>query len=46
MLRFLQKIDAGSGDYTKEKYQLYEPTFEEFEEFFRQQNTTHSRSKD
>ncbi|NEP82084.1 MAG: hypothetical protein F6K39_30435 [Okeania sp. SIO3B3] len=43
MLRFLQELDVGSGDYTKEKYQLEEPTFEDFEEFFRQQNTTHSR---
>ncbi|GGA17164.1 HEAT repeat domain-containing protein [Okeania sp. KiyG1] len=38
MLRFLQEIDAGSGDYTKEKYQLEEPTFEEFEEFIQQKN--------
>ncbi len=45
MLRFIQELDAGSGDYTKEKYQLEEPKFEEFEEFVRQQNTTYSRSK-
>lgn len=38
MLRFLQELDAGSGDYTKEKYQLEEPTFEEFEEFIQQKN--------
>ncbi|MDJ0517443.1 MAG: hypothetical protein QNJ74_14725 [Trichodesmium sp. MO_231.B1] len=38
MLRFIQELDAGSGDYTKEKYQLEEPTLEEFEEFVRQQN--------
>ncbi|NEO52265.1 MAG: HEAT repeat domain-containing protein [Okeania sp. SIO3B5] len=38
MLRFIQELDAGSGDYTKEKYQLEEPTFEEFEEFVRQKN--------
>ncbi len=26
MLRFLQQFEAGYGDYTKEKYQLNEPT--------------------
>ncbi|NET46083.1 HEAT repeat domain-containing protein [Okeania sp. SIO2B3] len=38
MLRFLQELHAGSGDYTKEKYQLEEPKFEEFEEFIQQKN--------
>lgn len=29
MLRFLQ-LDAGSGDYTQERYQTSEPTLEKF----------------
>jgi len=36
MLRFLQQFEAGYGDYTKEKYQLNEPTLEDFQEFVRQ----------
>ena len=38
MLRFLQKFEAGYGDYTKEKYQLNELTLEDFQEFVRQKN--------
>lgn len=34
-LRFLQQFEVGYGDYTTEKYQLDEPTLEEFKEFVR-----------
>ncbi len=33
MLRFLQQLDAGSGDYTQERHQTNEPTLEEFRQF-------------
>ena len=33
MLRFLQQLDAGSGDYTQERHQTSEPTLEEFRQF-------------
>ncbi len=38
MLRFLQQFDAGSGDYTTEKYQLDEPTLDDFKTFVRQKH--------
>jgi hypothetical protein len=38
MLRFLQQFEAGYGDYTTEKYQLDEPTLEEFKDFVKQKN--------
>ncbi len=46
MLCFLQELDAGSGDYTKEKYQLEEPTFEEFKEFIQQKNQLQNDSSE
>lgn len=39
MLRFIQQFEAGYGDYTIEKYQLDQPTLEEFKEFVRQRNS-------
>ena len=33
MLRFLQQLDAGSGDYTQERHQASDPTLEEFRQF-------------
>ncbi len=38
MLRFLQQLDIGSGDYTKERPQYLEPTLEEFQAFVQQQS--------
>ena len=39
MLRFLQQFDAGNGDYTTEKYQLDEPTLEDFQTFIKDKNS-------
>jgi hypothetical protein len=36
MLKFLQQMEAGYGDYTNERYQLKEPTLEEFKAFVRE----------
>lgn len=33
MLRFLQQLEIGSGDYTLERHQVSEPTLEEFRQF-------------
>ncbi|MGA7936328.1 MAG: hypothetical protein WCA35_22430 [Kovacikia sp.] len=33
MLRFLQQLDIGSGNYTLERQNLSEPTLDEFREF-------------
>jgi len=33
MLRFLQQLEVGSGDYMLERYQASEPTLEEFRQF-------------
>lgn len=33
MLRFLQQLEIGNGDYTQERYQSSEPTLEEFRQF-------------
>lgn len=33
MLRFMQQLDVGSGDYTQERYQSDDPTFEEFRDY-------------
>lgn len=33
MLRFLQQLDIGSGDYTLERHQASEPTLAEFQQF-------------
>lgn len=33
MLRFLQQLEIGSGDYTLERHQTSEPTLEEFRQF-------------
>ncbi len=33
MLRFLQQLEVGSGDYTLERHQSSEPTLEEFRQF-------------
>ncbi|MGB3419319.1 MAG: hypothetical protein WBA52_02585 [Dolichospermum sp.] len=35
MLRFIQQFEVGYGDYTTEKYQLEEPTIEDFQQFVR-----------
>ena len=32
-LRFLQQLDIGSGDYTKERYEADEPNLEDFRQF-------------
>jgi hypothetical protein len=39
MLRFLQQLDAGTGDYTQERHHD-EPTFEDFQQFTAVQTTT------
>lgn len=33
MLRFIQQLDAGTGDYTQERQHTSEPTFEELQQF-------------
>ena len=33
MLRFLQQLDSGSGDYTLHRHQASEPTLKEFRQF-------------
>lgn len=33
MLRFLQQLDVGTGNYTQERHQASEPTLEEFRQF-------------
>ena len=33
MLRFLQQLDVGKGDYTKERHNAIKPTLEEYEQF-------------
>lgn len=33
MVRFLQQLEIGSGDYTLERHQASEPTLEEFRQF-------------
>ncbi len=33
MLRFLQQLEIGSGDYTLKRHQASEPTLEEFRQF-------------
>ncbi|PSB18680.1 hypothetical protein C7B65_14230 [Phormidesmis priestleyi ULC007] len=33
MLRFLQQLEIGNGDYTQERYQSSEPTLEELRQF-------------
>lgn len=33
MVRFLQQLEIGSGDYTLERHQASEPTLEEFQHF-------------
>ncbi|MDB9307853.1 hypothetical protein PN471_04175 [Aphanizomenon sp. CS-733/32] len=38
MLRFIQQFEVGYGDYTTEKYQLEEPTVEDFQQFVRRDN--------
>jgi hypothetical protein len=38
MLRFIQQFEVGYGDYTTEKYQLEEPTIEDFQQFVRRDN--------
>ncbi|ASC71108.1 hypothetical protein XM38_020580 [Halomicronema hongdechloris C2206] len=38
MLRFLQQLDIGSGDYTLERQQIPDPTLEEFQVFVQQQS--------
>ncbi|GCL40937.1 hypothetical protein PN451_19785 [Dolichospermum planctonicum CS-1226] len=38
MLRFIQQFEVGYGDYTTEKYQLEEPTIEDFQQFVRGDN--------
>ncbi|MBE9249397.1 hypothetical protein IQ226_09505 [Dolichospermum sp. LEGE 00240] len=38
MLRFIQQFEIGYGDYTTEKYQLEEPTIEDFQQFVRRDN--------
>jgi hypothetical protein len=38
MLRFIQQFEVGYGDYTTEKYQLEEPTIEDFQQFVRKDN--------
>jgi len=37
-LRFIQQFEVGYGDYTTEKYQLEEPTIEDFQQFVRRDN--------
>ena len=32
-LRFLQQLDIGSGDYTKERQETSEPTLQDFQKF-------------
>jgi hypothetical protein len=32
MLRFLQQLEMGTGDYTLERYQFSEPILEEFQQ--------------
>ncbi|MDD1414430.1 hypothetical protein MEN41_07165 [Dolichospermum sp. ST_con] len=39
MLRFIQQFEVGYGDYTTEKYQLEEPTIEDFQQFVRRDNS-------
>lgn len=31
MLRFLQQLEIGSGNYTRDRHQVSEPTIEEFQ---------------
>ena len=33
MLRFLQQLDVGTGNYTEERHYAGEPTLEEFQQF-------------
>lgn len=33
MLRFMQQLDVGSGDYTQDRYQSDDPTFEESRDY-------------
>jgi hypothetical protein len=33
MLRFLQQLDIGSGNYTQERYQRNEPTLDDYQQF-------------
>jgi hypothetical protein len=33
MLRFLQQLDIGKGDYTRERHSAIEPTFSEYKQF-------------
>lgn len=40
MLRFLQQLDIGSGNYTQERHQFIEPTLEEYQQFL--ENLTES----
>lgn len=42
MLRFLQQLDVGSGDYTLERQQAPEPTLEKFQAFTKQQSDKES----
>ena len=39
MLRFLQQLEIGSGDYTLERHQSTEPTLEEFRQFITEKST-------
>ncbi len=36
MLKFLQQMEVGYGDYTNEKYQLQEPSLDEFKAFVKE----------
>jgi len=33
MLRFLQQLDIGNGNYTQERHQSPEPTFDDYQQF-------------
>lgn len=39
-LRFLQQLDIGSGDYTKERHEADKPTLENFRQFVTSQENT------
>lgn len=43
-LRFLQQLDIGSGDYTKERHGAKEPTLEDFQQFVVSQENPSSSS--
>lgn len=46
-IRHMEKFDnGGKGDYTKEKYELLEPTYEEMNEFLNSVNTADCVSED